>query len=135
MKKFVLRHENDWEKVAIFLSQSEPNIHLLDGDLGAGKTTLVKHYMRLLDRENEVSSPSFGLINQYGSNDESVFHMDLYRLESEKDLLEIGIFEILETKYPVFVEWPNLLLPLMSGLAHTRCKISLNQNERIVEIE
>jgi len=135
MKKFVLQHENDWEKVAIFLSESEPNIHLLDGDLGAGKTTLVKYYMRLLDRENEVSSPTFGLINQYGANDESVFHMDLYRLESEKDLLEIGIFEILETKYPVFVEWPNLLFPFLSDLAHTLCKISLNKNERIVEIE
>ena len=134
MKKFVFEKLENWKKVAHFLKNSSTNIHLLEGDLGAGKTTLVKFYMQLFDLDNEVSSPTFGIINQYALESNPVFHIDLYRLDNNKDLEEIGIFEILHSGYTIFIEWPELIKPFIP-LPYNLVSIDHQNKKRVVHVE
>ncbi len=80
---------------------------LLDGDLGAGKTALARAIVRALvgDPELDVPSPSFALVQPYEARDVSILHADLYRLASEREIDELGLFDRAETI--VLVEWPE----------------------------
>ena len=68
---------------------------LLNGDLGAGKTTFTKHLAKSLGVKDEVTSPSFTILKQYNSKKFKINHFDLYRIESEDELIEIGFQEFL----------------------------------------
>jgi len=91
----------------------------LSGDLGAGKTTLVKALCTALGVKEPVSSPSFSIVNEYHAQDpdsgteQPVYHMDLYRLKTLEEALDIGITEYLESPYYCFIEWPELIHPLL----------------------
>jgi tRNA threonylcarbamoyladenosine biosynthesis protein TsaE len=85
------------------------------GDLGAGKTTLVRAVCRGYGVTTEVTSPTFALVHEYAAPASRVFHLDLYRLERETELTNIGWFDILGAGGLVLVEWPERagsLLPL-----------------------
>ncbi len=79
---------------------------LLIGQLGAGKTTFVKGVASALAKitEDEVTSPTFSLIHEYG-DPTRLYHLDLYRLESSREVLAIGIEEILDRPVPTLIEW------------------------------
>lgn len=84
------------------------------GDLGAGKTTLVRAICSGYGVSAEVTSPTFALVHEYEARRSRVFHLDLYRLEREAELTNIGWFDILGAGGLVLVEWPEragLLLP------------------------
>ncbi|NQV53647.1 MAG: tRNA (adenosine(37)-N6)-threonylcarbamoyltransferase complex ATPase subunit type 1 TsaE [Flavobacteriales bacterium] len=85
------------------------------GELGAGKTTLIKVLCQDLGVTDEMSSPSFGLVNAYSSAQaEDIFHFDLYRLRSPRELVDIGWFDYLDQEKIMFIEWPEMageLLP------------------------
>lgn len=93
----------------------------LTGDLGAGKTTLVKALCTVLGVKEQVSSPSFSIVNEYHTYDGSsgtehpVYHMDLYRLKNLEEAFDIGITEYLESPYYCFIEWPELINPLLGA--------------------
>lgn len=80
------------------------------GNLGAGKTTLIKRLCASLGvSEIEMSSPSFGIVNEYkSSSGESIYHFDLYRLNEPEELLDIGWEEYLGTGDFIFIEWPEI---------------------------
>jgi tRNA threonylcarbamoyladenosine biosynthesis protein TsaE len=88
---------------------------LLIGDLGAGKTTLAKGIVSGLGaaRPEEVSSPTFTLIHEYGEG--RVYHVDLYRLDNPEEVATLGLDEIFERDAVVLIEWgerfPNLMPP------------------------
>src|SRR5947209_3594586 len=85
-----------------------PKLVLLRGDLGAGKTTMVKGIAEAFDaalRDN-VTSPTFTLIHEYRGPKVSVYHIDLYRIETERELATLGLDEILnESENLVLIEW------------------------------
>jgi len=87
-----------------------PCLVLLEGDLGAGKTTLVKGIVAGLGvaSEDEVTSPSFTLVHEYGSASK-VFHADLYRIEGERDLATLGLEDLSGPAATVLVEWGEKL--------------------------
>jgi tRNA threonylcarbamoyladenosine biosynthesis protein TsaE len=87
-------------------------IILLAGELGAGKTVITQGISRGLGIEDEVTSPTFKLINEY-EGELPLFHMDLYRLETEEDLYNIGFEEYLEREGIVVIEWPDLAYNLL----------------------
>ena len=87
-------------------------IILLKGDLGSGKTRLVKGIAEALNSNQEVISPTYNLINEY-SGKVTLFHMDLYRLDNEMDLLNIGFEEYLYREGIVVIEWPELAFDLL----------------------
>jgi len=91
-------------KLAAMLPERGPV--LLIGNLGAGKTTLVKGIAsgRGVVEQDEVSSPTFPLIHEYG-DPARIFHVDLYRLETEKEVLSLGLEEYLDRRGLTLIEW------------------------------
>lgn len=115
-KSYPVHAMEDWQAVATMLWRAYNGVHLwlLKGELGSGKTTLVRTIMHILDSQDVVSSPTFSLINQYSYVDardqqRMVSHMDLYRVQNEEELLEIGVEDAINGSDHVFVEWPELL--------------------------
>lgn len=112
------------------------NIFLLNGDLGAGKTTLVKNWMGTIGIRDLVSSPTFSIVNEYRGGDFSVFHMDMYRLTSIDEALDIGIEDYFyhQKSYSI-IEWPNLILDLISPPFISIDISTHNNSERIIKIK
>ncbi|MBK8621021.1 MAG: tRNA (adenosine(37)-N6)-threonylcarbamoyltransferase complex ATPase subunit type 1 TsaE [Saprospiraceae bacterium] len=88
-------------------------IFILSGNLGAGKTTLVQALCRHLGYSGNVSSPTFSIINEYGIENKTIYHMDLYRLEDIDEALEIGIEEYLYSGSYCFIEWAEVIIPIL----------------------
>jgi tRNA threonylcarbamoyladenosine biosynthesis protein TsaE len=86
-------------------------VWLFYGDMGAGKTTLIKNICTQLGCVDEVTSPTFSIINEYQTNDQKViYHIDLYRLNDPDELLEIGLEEVTDGSHFCFVEWPQIAI-------------------------
>ncbi len=84
------------------------------GDMGAGKTTLIKSICQQLGvEEEEISSPTFSLVNEYEGKEGPIRHIDLYRLEQFEEALDIGLEEVLEDLNYAFIEWPELIESLL----------------------
>lgn len=94
------------------------------GSMGAGKTTFISRICRYLQIEDDVSSPTFALINEYYSEKMgAVYHFDLYRLKDEEELRNLGAEEYFYSGNYCFVEWPELagqLLPENTVYVHIR---------------
>jgi len=87
---------------------SGPRVVVLRGELGAGKTTLVKGWLEALGaaKQEEVTSPTFTLVHEYEGKRGRVYHLDLYRLETERELAALGFEEMAEEpEAVVLVEW------------------------------
>lgn len=107
---------------------------LFYGDLGAGKTTLIKAIVKELGSTDTVSSPTFSLINEYTiANDKTVFHLDLYRLKSENEALDLGIEELLENESLKLIEWPQKINTLLEDDVHSAKIFSTNETKRKIK--
>ena len=103
---------------------------LFEGGLGLGKTTLIKQICRDLGSSNNVSSPSYPILNIYDSKYGNIFHADLYRVINISDLNELGFSEILDLPNWIFVEWSNKFKNIFDK-NHTLLKIkSVSKNKR-----
>lgn len=80
---------------------------LFYGEMGAGKTTLIRAIVKALGGSTEVSSPTFSIVNEYQVNDDKVFHFDFYRIEDVTEVLDIGIEDYLYSGHWIFIEWPD----------------------------
>lgn len=111
MLNFPIRLESAEETLALgatLAGQCHPGqVIALIGDLGAGKTTLTTGLVRALGNSNEVTSPTFSLVQEYSKGRLPVFHFDFYRVEHEHELLDLGWDDYLERGGVVIVEWPN----------------------------
>jgi tRNA threonylcarbamoyladenosine biosynthesis protein TsaE len=99
---------------SILKTYPDERIFVLNGDLGSGKTTFVKGFAKALNISENVSSPTFSIVHEYGSGGNKIFHFDLYRLENEQDLFQIGFEEYVDSGAYVLIEWPEMagnLLP------------------------
>jgi tRNA threonylcarbamoyladenosine biosynthesis protein TsaE len=91
-----------------------PQIICLNGQMGAGKTTLVKALIAELWASDAGSSPTFALINAYESDKNGViYHLDLYRLNHASEALDIGIEDLIYGNQWCFIEWPDKILELL----------------------
>ncbi len=118
---------------AEILSDITHNITLLVGDLGAGKTTLVKQLIQLLGSEDTGSSPSFSIINKYAlTSEKDIFHIDLYRVESAEEAFNLGIEEILYADNHCFIEWPQIIYDYIQSPYHIiKIEVDENNNRKI----
>lgn len=119
---YILRSPDEAATVAQKFLRDFPQVRVfaLHGELGAGKTTLIKGFCQALGVKDSTSSPSFSLVNEYWSaHDGPVYHFDLYRLRDARELEGIGFAEYVDSDAFCFIEWPELadhLLP--EGTAH-----------------
>jgi len=89
-------------------------VWLFHGDMGAGKTTLIKKICADLGVLDTMSSPTFTLVNEYLTrNGEKIFHFDFYRLKNEFEAVEIGVEEYFYSGHYCFIEWPNKIQSLL----------------------
>lgn len=101
---------NELDEVARLLIAEAANqrVWLFEGDMGAGKTTLIKALCRAVGVVSVVQSPTYGLVNEYSTKTgESVYHFDCYRLRNEAEAMDIGLEEYLDSGNYCFVEWPE----------------------------
>jgi tRNA threonylcarbamoyladenosine biosynthesis protein TsaE len=115
------------------------DIVLLNGDLGAGKTTLMKGLALGLGIDNEINSPTFTLMNIYSANIRDikmVAHIDTYRLKDERELTEIGVEDYLGEDHTLtIIEWPEKIANLLQNKKMIRVKLeSLGVNERKIQV-
>ncbi len=97
-------------KACVYLQNKIKNdVILISGDVGAGKTTLVKEFCKLIGVKENVNSPTYTLINQYKCNSKIVVHIDLYRVNNLIEINELGLFDYLENNL-VIIEWPEIIL-------------------------
>ncbi len=110
----------------------------LYGDMGAGKTTFVKAFCRYLGVQEMTASPTYSLVNQYSyaEKDGSVsllHHLDLYRLKSLQEVLDIGIEDLLYDPWYCLIEWPQLAEPLLpDDAAKIQMEITRETSRRIL---
>ena len=90
---------------AILSDASLPPFIALFGDLGVGKTALVRGFTSAIAPSARVKSPTFALVNEYRGKKTSVFHFDMYRIEREDDLYSIGFYDYLDRRGICLVEW------------------------------
>jgi len=114
-------------------SSDELNIVYLEGNLGAGKTTLVRYVLRHMGWTGSVKSPTFSILEEYAINDHEIFHADLYRIDGENDFEMLGL-EISENKKAtLFIEWPNKISKFNLG-NEIFLSLIIDKQERALEI-
>ena len=109
------------------------NIVLISGDMGAGKTTLIKELLSHMSVIDNVSSPTFSIINEYSTNkDEIIYHMDLYRIKDIAELDNIGFFEYLESGRTCLIEWGEMIEELIDS-DYNKFTLTVEDNLRILK--
>jgi tRNA threonylcarbamoyladenosine biosynthesis protein TsaE len=99
--------------VLLEAAREEPVI-LFEGPMGAGKTTLIKELCRQLGVQENVSSPTFALVNEYESGaGKLIYHFDFYRINDEREALNIGALEYFDSGNVCLIEWPSLIPNLL----------------------
>ena len=108
-------------KAAKFIIENSAyNVILFKGEMGGGKTTLIRALTKAIGSDDLVSSPTFSIVNEYHFDKGSIFHFDMYRIDNENEIINIGFDEYLEFGSWIFIEWrekiPNLLPEKFSKL-------------------
>lgn len=99
--------------VDYILSNTKSKTLLFYGEMGAGKTTLIKELVKALGVHDVASSPTFSLVNHYESEEGSVYHFDFYRIEDDIEALDIGFEDYLESDGWNLIEWPEKVEKLL----------------------
>ena len=125
-----LRKPEEAEDIARLILQSHDTtrVFALHGDLGAGKTTLIKAFCKVLGVADRTSSPSFAIVNEYRTAEgDPLYHFDLYRLKAAEELEGIGFDEYVDSGAYCFIEWPELAADhLPAEVVHMRIEVALN---------
>lgn len=111
-------------------------IWLFNGEMGAGKTTLIKVICEQLGVEDEVSSPTYSIVNEYVTvNNKTVYHFDFYRIKSEEEAYDIGADEYLDSGNLCLIEWPSKISSLIPS-KYLEIELSLGENNtRVLSVK
>ncbi len=136
--QFISHNQEDTKKFAKSLASNlkKQDIIVLTGDLGSGKTKFVEGILSYFGLENEISSPTFTIVNEYSTPTVPIFHFDVYRLSDSSEFYEIGGEEYFENGI-CFIEWGELIKDaLPKDYVHiTFSKQEEQENIRILTID
>ena len=110
-------------------------VFLFYGEMGAGKTTLIKTLCQELKVEDAVSSPTFAIVNEYSGIKGTVYHFDFYRIKNESEALDLGYEDYLYSGNYCFIEWPE---KIQSLLPNEFVELKLQEtsvNERVIKVQ
>lgn len=106
------------------------SLHCFYAEMGIGKTTFINELCKQLGVEGETSSPTYSIINEYVTkNGKTIFHIDLYRISSIEEAIEIGIEDYINSNSYCFIEWPQIIEALLP-LPYVKNELSLLDNSR-----
>ncbi len=120
----------DW-----LLKNTTDRIWLFDGEMGSGKTTLIKEIVKQLGAADQANSPTFSIVNEYQGQQHMIYHFDLYRLKDYYEALDFGIEEYLD--HPdayVFIEWPDIIEEILPDHSQKIRIIVKDNNTRELQI-
>ena len=136
MSSFTITDENELDKVASFICKHylHNKIFLFYGEVGAGKTTLIKKICKYLKVEDNVTSPTFSIVNKYTyANNHIISHFDFYRVENIDEVYNIGVYEYLDSSKFCFFEWPEVANEIFTD-KYLKIFIRVNNSKRIINI-
>lgn len=105
------------------------------GEMGAGKTTLIREIVALLGSGDVVTSPTFAIINQYEAGGRPVYHFDFYRIGRIEEAYDFGCEEYFDSDELCLVEWPEKVEPLLPERTMNVHITTLSEQERLIEID
>jgi tRNA threonylcarbamoyladenosine biosynthesis protein TsaE len=106
-------------------------IYTFRGNLGAGKTTFITSLCQILGSTDDISSPTFSIINEYHCDYGKIYHFDLYRIKNLEEALDIGFEEYLYSHNYCFIEWPEKVAKILPNTLVVNCELSyISVNER-----
>ena len=105
------------------------NICLIEGEMGAGKTTLISALCKSLGVDDNVSSPTYSLVNEYVSPTETINHFDFYRLNSLEEALDAGVEEYFYSNNKCFIEWPDIVRSILPN-KFAKIEIEVDENQK-----
>lgn len=113
---------------------ADEQMFIFEGDMGAGKTTLIKSLAKAMGVTEVVSSPTFSIVNEYDAAGRIIYHFDFYRIKNLQEAYDIGYEEYFYSGNPCFIEWPEKIQELLP-LHYIKIAIeTLNENERLLSI-
>ncbi|MCL4109557.1 UNVERIFIED_CONTAM: hypothetical protein GTU68_061704 [Idotea baltica] len=114
--------------------KNDCKIFILNGEPGAGKTTFVKNIAQQLGCTEEITSPTYSIVNEYAANEMAIYHFDLYRMESYEEILDIGFWEYFDDNAFVFIEWADLVISELDKYVIININTLANES-RVVSFE
>ena len=118
--EFIINNLDEIPEVASnIIHQLQYKLITFEGEMGAGKTTFIKEFVKALGTNDEVSSPTFSIVNEYETDKGIVYHFDFYRLNHEDEALDFGIEEYLYSNQYCLMEWPNKIANFIPDEHHT----------------
>ena len=104
------------------------------GEMGVGKTTLIKYICKILNVQDVVTSPTFSVVNQYRNKDgNTLYHFDFYRIENQEELFDLGLEEYVYSDNYCFIEWPEKAEGLLSD-NFVQVQMIKNKEYRIIKV-
>lgn len=118
--EFIIQNLEELPEVAKEIKkQLVHKIITFEGEMGAGKTTFIKELVKSFGTNDEVSSPTFSIVNEYDTDDGKVFHFDFYRLNHEDEALDFGIEDYIYSNQFCLMEWSNKIANFIPDEHHT----------------
>ena len=105
--------ELDATAASVLSFAPENRVFVFYGEMGAGKTTLIKSMCKALGVTDNISSPTFAIVNEYNAGNNTIYHFDFYRLKTETEAMDMGFEEYLYSKNYCFIEWPEKIPELL----------------------
>jgi len=110
-------------------------IFLFNGQMGAGKTTFIKSLCKALGSDDNITSPTFSIVNEYKAAPDNIYHFDFYRLKTQTEALDLGFEEYLYSGNYCLIEWPEKIPDLLpSHYISIQIEV-LNDDTRVFRIE
>ena len=128
--KIQIDHEDELPDAASALLKFAGNekVFLFEGEMGAGKTTLIKSICRQLGMNDTASSPTYSIVNEYAYPKGKIYHFDFFRIKNELEAFDIGFEEYLASGDYCFIEWPEMI-PDLWPPHYIEIKIVQDENE------
>jgi tRNA threonylcarbamoyladenosine biosynthesis protein TsaE len=118
------------------IKYSEHKVLLFHGEMGAGKTTLIKEICKELGSDDSISSPTFSIVNEYITlNNDTIYHFDFYRINSIEEAYNIGIEDYFHTDAWCLIEWPSVIKNLLPLITNNIYLTKLDDKQRNIQLK